>query len=370
MDPLFWGNQEQIITTTKLSNTAWAPFRRTRFPYYSEAYTPTTWTAQYTPRLHRVTLRDSNWPMTATDYRINSGWMKLSASRSVSTAFGGDLNQGPKATGIANSIDPTVPVSDVPIRDFLMTESLTDPLFVPSLIRASAQNTQLVGSWALMICPDDDTPIIPRSVVDSILPPIDGAGTVLDATTEAIPYLPEHYSTSVVVYGKREPKELNSTFVTAFNAGTQLPKEEMLASVTAKDDQSMTAGIFEIVLNASAGLEPKLRAGDWIMLSRNVVHFESAGTPIVMRQRHRWYRLVNTPDEEQFPMTVRVAGLPWDWTSDELKSAFRTSTILGQVLDLHNATPSPRNDSISVSTRTVATIVPNVVHVFQRTLSR
>jgi hypothetical protein len=283
--------------------------------------------------------------MKATDYRINGGWLKPSAARSLASSYGGDLNQAAKTTNTTSN-------SLLPARDFIATENATDPNFIPALIKASPPNTRVSGSWAIMITPDDDTPIIPMASITN---------------PAVIPFFPEHYNVSVIAFGKRTARELNTGFVSDVGAGLRVPEEEILASVTwdPTNDQPMTSGIFEVTLSGDPNVEPKISSGDWIMLSRYVVHFEPSGNFEAMRQRHKWYRVVNSPTEDRFPMTVRLAGLPWDWTSDEIKSAAKAPgpIILAGWSLMDSTKPT------YPLTRTVATIVPDVVHVYQRTMS-
>ena len=343
LDPNFLG-QQAFVSPTKVLRNSWAPFRRNRFPYYAEDFRPSPMTTGTTPRLVRISLRDSNTPAGTP---LN-GWMKASAARLLTSSYGGEIDQFPQSSNVG-----------VPIRSMMTTENLNQLDHIPELIRGVTGTSRFGGSWAIMICPDEDTPIVPISQVR-----IPGGQT--DYLSYAAPVLPEMYNVSIVLYGKRNVAELtpDSSLVTGFASGVVLPEAEKLATVTAVNNQSMTSGNFEVVLTANTALDAKISAGDWIMLSRHVVHFEAAPLTgrYAMRQRHRWYRVVSAPSSTSFPLTVRISGTPWDWTNDELRSA-RDAAFA----NLNAINPIDPTSPLYPLTQTTATIVPNVTHVFQRT---
>jgi hypothetical protein len=352
MDPLFWGQQAGISSTKVLhDDPRWAPFRRTRFPYYSEVFRPSSFTTTKTPRLTRITLHDVNSPWT----QANNGWLKLSAARSVAVSFGGDLT-------IADKDIPTAP----PARSFIRNQNAKG-----ASILMRANNAPSNTSWAMMMCPDELTPMIPPSYFPTGLADYQGM---------PVPFFPESYDISVVVYGKRDIGELspNSSLVDGLATGEVLPEAEKLASVTWDSGEVMNSGMFEVTLHADPRLNANIIAGDWIMLSRNVIHFEASIAGYrVLRQRHRWYRVVSQPLSSEFPVKVRLSGLPWDWTIDEIKSSGAAFPLgapqpLPPNVSLYNPDPSATAPVLQTQyypeTQTVATIVPNIVHVYQRTL--
>jgi hypothetical protein len=284
----------------------------------------------------------------------NNGWLKLSAARSVAVSFGGDLT-------IADKDIPTAP----PARSFIRNQNAKG-----ASILMRANNAPSNTSWAMMMCPDELTPVIPPSYFPT--GQADYQGT-------PVPFFPESYDISVVVYGKRDIGELtpNSSLVSGFATGEVLPEAEKLASVTWDSGEVMNSGMFEVTLHADPRLNANIIAGDWIMLSRNVIHFEASIAGYrVLRQRHRWYRVVSQPLSSEFPVKVRLSGLPWDWTIDEIKSsgaAFPSGAPqpLPPTVSLFNPDPSATVPVLQTQyypeTQTVATIVPNIVHVYQRT---
>jgi hypothetical protein len=343
LDPNFLGAQAYVSTSKVLRND-WAPFRRNRFPYYAEDFRPSPLTTGVTPRLTRISLRDSNTPA---GMPLN-GWMKASVARLLTSSYGGEIDQFPQSNNVG-----------VPVRSIMTSEDLTNVNHVPELIRTATGSSRFGGSWAIMICPDEETPIIPKSQVRM---PV-GQTDYLSYTA---PVFPEMYNVSIVLYGKRNVAELTpgSSLVNGFATGEVLPEAEKLATATAVNNQSMTSGNFEIVLTANTALDAKINAGDWIMLSRNVIHFETPPLTgvYVMRQRHRWYRVVSAPSSTSFPLTVRISGTPWDWTNDEIRSAKEAN-----VANFITRNPIDPTSPYYALTQTTATIVPNVTHVFQRT---
>lgn len=345
LDPNFLG-QQAFVSPTKIARDAWAPFRRNRFPYYSEDYLPSASTTGPTPRLWRISLRDSN----VASGTLNNGWMKAAAARLLTSSYGGEIDQLTVSK-----------FTSVPVRNFLATENSDDPSHVPALIRGGSGSSRFGGSWAIMICPDEDTPIVPKSTV-RLIPP------QTNFENFKSPIYPELYNVSMVLYGKRNVNELtpDSPLVSGFASGAVLPESEKIASVTGipGNNLSMNSGNFEIVLNASSALNANIVSGDWIMLSRYVIHFEGPPTPGVfaLRQRHRWYRVVSAPSSPFFPCTVRVSGTPWDWTANEIRSAREAG-----IANLTSSNPIDPSSPYYQFTQTTATIVPKVVHVFQRT---
>lgn len=352
LDPNFWG-QQAYVTPGKLNRSSWSPFRRNRFPYYAENYFPSPATTAPTPKLWRVSLRDTNMSGSP----ANNGWMKSSAAKALTSSYGGEIEQFTTSTAV-----------NVPVRNFLVKEDPSSADIIP-LIKSGTGLSRFGGSWGIMICPDEDTPIVPKSQV-RLIPP---KTSFQDFKS---PFFPELYNVSLVLYAKRDVGELTptSSLVTGFPTRTVLPEAEKIASVTSVvmpsgdiDNQSMTSGNFEIVLNASSELNAKIVAGDWIMLSRYVMHFEpppASGIPYALRQRHRWYRVVSAPSSTTFPLTLRVAGVPWDWTNDEIRSAREAG-----VANLNSFNPINPLSIYYPLTQTTATIVPHVVHVYQRTYS-
>jgi hypothetical protein len=58
-------------------------------------------------------------------------------------------------------------------------------------------------------------------------------------------------------------------------------------------------------------------------------------------------------------LDIRVSGSAWTWTTDEIQSSARVGVALGSLGDA--TTP--------YFVQTSATLIPNVIHVYERTFS-
>lgn len=337
MDPNFWGNQNRYAN--KLTARSWGNYRRTRFPFYHEGY-PVNFdpfnagVIQTTPRLLRISLRD---PLGA-DGNGNNGWLRLGASRTLAIMNGGDVTR----------LDPEADKSGGPLRSF--TTSLTNGQVIASLQGASTAST---GTWLATIVPSDESPIVESSAFP----------------TTTLPFVPESYELSIVVFGKRDARELvfaDAAAYSAFDAARIPAVSERLAAVSFPTPaEAMISSTFDVNLATDEAVGLKNRIGDWIMLSRDKIIVEARNGWIGRRQNHGWYRVISISEESVGPgpygnsivtNKVRLAGKPWGWTISELDS-FRER----QVYDATFVTPS--------FPTTVATIVPHVINVYQRSLN-
>ena len=114
------------------------------------------------------------------------------------------------------------------------------------------------------------------------------------------------------------------------------------------------SGTFDITIEADSKFDPKIKIGDWLMLSRTtavqVVQQVPFLTDLAYRQRHKWYRVIGVSGDTSFPREVRVAGEPWSWTRHELDAI-----AIGAV-----PVPWPP---------TAVTLLKNVIQVHERTVS-
>ena len=339
MDPNFWGNQNRY--TNKLAARSWGNFRRTRFPFYHESYPRNfdpfapfdTGATQTTPRLLRISLRD---PLGA-DGNGNNGWLRFGASRALANMNGGDVTK----------LDPEADKSGGPMRSF--TTSLTNGQVISALQGASTAST---GTWMATIVPSDESPIV--------------EATAFPTTT--LPFVPESYELSIVVFGKRDARELvfaDAAAYTAFDAARVPAVSERLAAVIKFSTEAMFSSTFDVDLATDEAVGLKNRIGDWIMLSRDKIIVEARNGWIGRRQNHGWYRVISVSEESVslgpygnsiVENRVRLAGRPWGWTMSELDS-FRER----QVYDVNFVAPS--------FPTTVATLVPHVINVYQRSLN-
>ncbi|AMV31145.1 hypothetical protein VN12_03440 [Pirellula sp. SH-Sr6A] len=341
MDPSFWGTQDSGGKVMQ-NDANWLPFRRTRFPYYADGFGPNT------PRALRVTLHDAN------HVGLNGGWMKQPISRSTVTP-GGDVV----------SIKPDNSQGFAMRRQMLLTPDPADPSNPNSMLPIQGTLVPTAPMWSALISPAESTPILEKTKLPSRAIYSTPAAFRAAMRNYVIPMAVEAYDLAIVVQKRRLLREIYLPL-----AQTPATVEgERIFGVTwdITTDEPSQSGTFEITLTQppaiTDALEAKLKAGDWLMLSRHVVHFyrDAANLPAaaVMRQKHKWYRVVSAPNSDVFPLSVRVSGGAWTWTTDEIQSAARVGLSLNSVGD----------SSTAYYQQTSATLIPNVVHVFERTMT-
>ncbi|MEI7460499.1 MAG: hypothetical protein WCK15_13895 [Pirellula sp.] len=327
IDPLFWGYQERGV---KLGINSRGNYRRSRFPFYREGVPNSldpfdTNLAFETPRMRRVSIADPMGP----DANGNSGWLRLPSSLQLSAVSGGDIA----------AAKPDEDKSAAPLRGEYVDGA--------GALMQSPTNAASV-SWMATLTPSDNTPIIrPTSLTYnpnnlSLAPPIE--------------IFPESYDLAVVVFGKRDVREqLDPTTLI-------VPESERLGLMLGvpNDLEYLTSGTFDITIDSGANVDPKIKVGDWLMLSRYIYLTNPASNPIkhtdaklyATRERHKWYRVLSVAPDDTFPKSVRLSGQPWDYTEQELADA--------RVID-------PTLASLKMPQTTV-TLLKNVLQVFQRTV--
>ncbi|MCY2982720.1 MAG: hypothetical protein NTY15_03690 [Planctomycetota bacterium] len=340
MDPEFWGNQIRYPTNPKLiTDRSWGNYRRTRFPFYHEVYPANfdpfgTGATLSTPRLLRISLRD---PVGA-DANGNNGWLRSGASRSLAMINGGDITP----------VKPDRDRSSPPLRSFrssmLNGELLSSP---------QGGSVGATGTWLATIVPSDESPIVEVSTFPSL----------------TLPFVPESYDLSIVVFAKRDTKELvfaDAAAYNAFNAARVPASSERLAAVSFPvPAEASSSSTFDVNLAVDAAVGLKTKVGDWLMLSRDKIVVEAVNGWIGRRQNHAWYRVISISDQVEsvgplgnliVTSQIRLAGKPWGWTISELDSfRERLSKAPGFIIPTF---PS-----------TVATLVPHVINVYQRSLT-
>lgn len=350
MDPSFWGSQD---FGAKVMRDDWFPFRRSRFPYYADGFGPTT------PRALRVSLRDIS------HIGANGGWIKQPTARSTMTP-GGDIV----------SIKPESSRSFATRRQVMVTPEPRTPSDLNSSVPIQSIVTPNAPIWSALITPAESTPILEKSKLPSRTTYATTADYALEMRKYVIPMSVEAYDLSIVVQKKRPLREIYQPLVQT----PETVEGERIFGVSwvTTIDEPKQSGTFEITLTQppaiTAPMEAKLKAGDWLMLSRNVLHFyrNAANVPAaaVMRQKHKWYRVVSAPSADSFlpnpatgksELSVRISGGAWTWTTDEIQSASRAGLILSNI--------SVGDTTTSYYQETSATLVPNVVHVFERTMT-
>ena len=332
LDPSFWGAQS---IGNKVMQNDWAPFRRSRFPYYADSFGPAT------PRPLRISLHDSN------HIGSNGGWMKPSVARNTVSGGGGDI------VSVKKDSNSQIPHH----RSFVVVGSNADA------IQGSASPNAPI--WSALVAPTESTQIFSRNDL-----PDPTSHTVASYGAEilnfALPFFPEAYDLSIVVQRKRNLYEI---YAGSAITPAEVEQERIFSgSWDAAIDEPHNSGSFTITLQqpaqVSGAMEAKIKTGDWLMLSRNVLTFyklNAASPPAwaAVRQKHKWYRVISVPSSDVFPVDIRVSGNAWTWTTDEIQSSARVGMSLGSLGD----TTTP------YYVQTSATLVPNVIHVYERTFS-
>lgn len=333
IDPLFWGYQSNFLGAGN--------FAKTRFPFYNDNmptnYDPldTTVGKFFTPRLRRVSLYDPSSSFSS------PRWLRLPTAIQLATVSGGDLIQA-KAE---------VDQSSAPLRGEYVDGS-------GALIQSPSSGTSV--SWIATLTPVDETPVIAPEMLATSFPLL-------------IPvFSPENYNLGVVVFSKRDVRDLNLNPISGILATGELPVSERIgflndvAGTPNHLSASWNAGSFDILIESdtqvdSLGapkLDPRIRIGDWLMLSRNtsveVVETPPSAVPVTAtRQRHKWYRVIGVSGDNSvpFPREVRVTGEPWYWTKHEMQIA------------------SKYGKPLPTMPVTAVTLLKNVIQVFERTVN-
>ena len=320
IDPLFWASQTRV----RVPKMAWGNYRRSRFPFYQETI-PNSFeplensVGSPTPRLRRVSLAD---PLpTGTG---NGGWLRLPAAIQVATISGGDVV----------TAQPEEDRSAAPLRGEYVDGT-------GALIQSLTNGSTV--SWMATLTPSDSTPIITQGSLNLAIDP------------PPIEMLPESYDLAVVIFGKRDVRE--DLDPSAIVASGIVPSSERIGNMVPVGTEFLTSGTFDIEVVAGASVDPNMKIGDWVMLSRYVhadPYSQTIGTAI--RERHKWYRVISVGADDAFPVRIRLAGEPWGFLEHELK------TISNRRL-LDPSLPFP------TVPKTAVTMLKNVIQVYQRSIT-
>lgn len=323
IDPLFWGYQTNFVGSGN--------FAKTRFPFYNDFmptnYDPLGSPASFsTPRLRRVSLFDPS-----SSFALPR-WLRLPSAIQLATVSGGDLIQA----------KPEADKSAAPLRGEYVDGSgalLQSPTAAASV------------SWIATLTPIDETPVI----LPEMLAGASSSGPAL---------APENFNLGVVVFSKRDVRDLNLDPVAGIPATGEVPVSERLgflndvAGTPNHLSASWNAGSFDILIEADSKVDPKIKIGDWLMLSRNTsVEVEvtpplNPATDLATRQRHKWYRVIGVSGDNAFPREVRVAGEPWYWTKHERQIFIKYGV-----------------STLPTMPVTAVTLLKNVLQVYERTVN-
>jgi Tfp pilus assembly protein PilV len=335
IDPLFWG------FANRSGNNVPQPFFRTRFPFLFDNSDPVLLVSdpqlRRAPRLLRGSLSDPQLSMPGS-------WLRQPAAVRLATMYGGDLIQPSSTKNKAIG----------PLRSVYVG---TDGAII------STPNAAAQASWLATITPSEDTPIISLDRVTNIFQQSVLANQPLD--------IPRLYDVALVVFSKRDVRELSSVAVISPGNAQQgtpsevmnVPTNERAVRVTGISDDAITSGTFNVVVNGYATMDSKIKPGDWMMMSRFAMRdltprpANNANVTQVARQVHRWYRIISVTGDS-YPLTLRVAGKPWGWTEGEI------SDMQEKGMALPTVPPVPGTGAGTYETQAV--ILKDVVQVYER----
>lgn len=335
IDPLFWGFQNRA------GNTVPQPFFRTRFPFLFDNSDPVSMIAdtqiRRAPRLLRGSLSD---PQLA----IPGSWLRQPAAVRLATMYGGDLVQPSSSKNKAIG----------PLRSVYVGSDGS----IMSTPTAAQQ-----PSWLATITPSENTPVISLDRVTGMYQQSVVANQPLD--------IPRLYDVALVVFSKRDAREIAATAVITpgnFQQGTpsqvmNVPTSERVVRVVGISNDAIESGTFNITVNGYPTMDAKIKAGDWVMMSRFAMRdllprpANNANVTQVARQVHRWYRIISVTGDS-YPLSLRVAGKPWGWTEGEI------SDMLEKGMTLPTLPPTPGTGQGTYETQAV--ILKDVVQVYER----
>lgn len=335
IDPLFWGFQNRT------GNTVPQPFFRTRFPFLFDNSDPVYMISdtqiRRAPRLLRGSLSD---PQLATP----GSWLRQPAAVRLATMYGGDLVQPSSSKNKAIG----------PLRSVYVG---TDGSIMSTPTAAQQP------SWLATITPSENTPVISLDRVTGMYQQNLVANQPLD--------IPRLYDVALVVFSKRDAREIAATAVISpgsFQQGTpaqvmNIPTSERVVRVVGISNDAIESGTFNITVNGYPTMDAKIKAGDWVMMSRFAMRdllprpANNANVTQVARQVHRWYRVIAVTGDS-YPLSLRVAGKPWGWTEGEI------SDMLEKGMTLPTLPPTPGTGQGTYETQAV--ILKDVVQVYER----
>jgi hypothetical protein len=142
-----------------------------------------------------------------------------------------------------------------------------------------------------------------------------------------------------------------------------VPTNERVVRVVGISNDAIHSGTFNITVNGYPTMDSKVKAGDWIMMSRFAFRdllprpVNNSNVTQVSRQVHRWYRIIAVTGDS-YPLSLRVAGKPWGWTEGEI------SDMLEKGMTLPTLPPTPGTAQGTYETQAV--IMKDVVQVYER----
>jgi len=335
IDPLFWGFQNRS------GNNVPQPFFRTRFPFLFDNSDPVSMLSsaqiRRAPRLLRGSLSDPQ-------LSLPGSWLRQPAAVRLATMYGGDLVQPSASKNKAIG----------PLRSVYVGSD-------GSIV--ATPTTAQQASWLATVTPSENTPVISLDRVTGVYQQSLVANQPLD--------IPRLYDVALVVFSKRDARELAATAVIDpgnVQQGTpaqvmNVPTNERVVRVVGISNDAIHSGTFNITVNGYPTMDSKVKAGDWIMMSRFAFRdllprpVNNSNVTQVSRQVHRWYRIIAVTGDS-YPLSLRVAGKPWGWTEGEI------SDMLEKGMTLPTLPPTPGTAQGTYETQAV--IMKDVVQVYER----
>ncbi len=338
IDPLFWSAQPLNGTDPILAGTE-AGYRRSRFPYYQDGLNPlenpaspsNAWANQ--PRMARITFPSAPLSSTSAVYpAITTGFVPIK----------GKLAQ----KMFASSDDVTNPISDSDgsvngIRGFY-TATTGDVLQ-----NAVRQNV----SWLATLTPlEQDTATIPSAFTLSIVA-FHNRDRAFEAPSSS-PTIPA------------DPNDLPDAERMAWAVPPDLATYPAMGTGIPFSTEAAYSGTngFDLELYANGNVKSRIKPGEWIMLSRELYF-----SPTSSRHIHKWYRVVSVSEE---PEEIGSAGFP------SLTDPYGNTYPSANVPVVWRQTVHVVGPDWIFSQRmapggfaqcpTIATIVPNVLSVYER----
>jgi hypothetical protein len=336
-DPLFWGNQ--------LPDPLPPPFVKTNFPCLNANFNPADIGnpnppayAGSVPRLVRVSAWNPSLQVVdlSTQQRPGLAFIPGPAAVRLATLHGGDLAQiSPSANKALGPLKLMYPSPQASGRALLGSPVAPD-----------------TPSWIMMLTPSVSTPLQPVSVTTE--------NFIQNERTSNQPVrIPTLFDASIIVFAKRDVRDINANMSAA---AQNFPNSERILRVSDINAEALTSGTFNLTLQGSSFVNPRVKIGDWLMLSRWTQEAIPQATQFTKRQVHRWYRIIGIEGEDTFPVSVRVTGAPWNWTEDEVRLWARSFGTQPTGPPGPNVVVPPNSPPFEVH----ATLLRDVVHVYER----
>jgi hypothetical protein len=204
--------------------------------------------------------------------------------------------------------------------------------------------------------------------------------TITPSEKTAIGIRPTEFDMSLVMMNRRD--QSFDAVPLSYSGAETYPQDEKIAIATSTSPNNATEPFWlsggspsiidlpqssgttlELKLWGAALTDPKIRNGDWVLLSRRIALNDSRVPSIAayngrLIHRHRWYRVIGVDNRETWPRVIRVAGDAWDYPEVSTQTApVPTHAFNGS------------NLSHLQSALTTVTIVPSITMVYKKVIT-